>query len=236
MPRYLEPMRATLATRAFRDEDWLFEVKWDGVRTIAYLRRRGSEREVELRSRNNLSQNRQFPEVVEALYRLDAETRDPQDREHVSYAFYRPESRGRWKPRFIRHAGMIPWRIEYQVNLDAGDAGNRADGILDPARHVAGHRAAGCRQGHIDLDLPVVIDIDFVNEPQFVNIDRDFRVIDGLQSRRDVVRQARDLIGQPSRAGANARTQTDSIILRHQERADDVETDPCSQTDPAGSG
>ena len=40
----------------------------------------------------------------EALYRLEAETTDPEDREHVSYGFYRPESADRWRPRFIRHA------------------------------------------------------------------------------------------------------------------------------------
>jgi bifunctional non-homologous end joining protein LigD len=67
----VKPTLATLTEQPFDGKDWLFEVKWDGVRTIAYLRRRGSEREVELRSRNNLTQNRQFPEVVEALYRLD---------------------------------------------------------------------------------------------------------------------------------------------------------------------
>jgi len=70
-PREIKPTLATLTETPFDGKDWLFEVKWDGVRTIAYLRRRGSEREVELRSRNNLTQNRQFPEVVEALYRLD---------------------------------------------------------------------------------------------------------------------------------------------------------------------
>ena len=41
----------------------------------------------------------------EALYRLESETSDPDDREHVSYGFYRPESGNRWRPRFIRHAG-----------------------------------------------------------------------------------------------------------------------------------
>lgn len=70
-PRNLKPALATLVDKPFNGKDWLFEIKWDGVRTLAYLRRRGSEREVELRSRNNLTQNRQFPEVVEALYRLD---------------------------------------------------------------------------------------------------------------------------------------------------------------------
>ena len=90
-PRNLKPTLATLVEHPFNHPDWVFEVKWDGVRTMAYLRRRGNEREVDLRSRNNLSQNRQFPEVVEALYRLDVPdivldgevvALDPQGRAH----------------------------------------------------------------------------------------------------------------------------------------------------------
>ncbi len=41
---------------------------------------------------------------AQALYQVEQETRDPQDREHVSLAFYRPESGDRWHPRFIKHA------------------------------------------------------------------------------------------------------------------------------------
>jgi spore coat polysaccharide biosynthesis protein SpsF len=40
---------------------------------------------------------------AKALYKLDEETIDPDDREHVSYGFYRPESGDRWAPRFITH-------------------------------------------------------------------------------------------------------------------------------------
>lgn len=39
----------------------------------------------------------------EALYQLECERNDPEDREHVSYGFYRPESGNRWNPRFITH-------------------------------------------------------------------------------------------------------------------------------------
>lgn len=38
MPRFLEPMKATLGTRAFRGAGWLFEVKWDGYRVEAVVR------------------------------------------------------------------------------------------------------------------------------------------------------------------------------------------------------
>jgi len=38
MPAFIPPMAATLADRAFRDGDWLFEVKWDGYRLQAVVR------------------------------------------------------------------------------------------------------------------------------------------------------------------------------------------------------
>ncbi len=40
---------------------------------------------------------------ADALYELERQTTDPDDREHVSYGFYRPESGHRWRPRFITH-------------------------------------------------------------------------------------------------------------------------------------
>jgi len=35
MPQRIDPMLATLATKAFDDDDWLFEIKWDGFRVQA---------------------------------------------------------------------------------------------------------------------------------------------------------------------------------------------------------
>jgi bifunctional non-homologous end joining protein LigD len=35
LPGRIEPMLATLASRPFRDQDWLFEIKWDGYRVGA---------------------------------------------------------------------------------------------------------------------------------------------------------------------------------------------------------
>ncbi len=37
MPEFVEPMTATLTSRAFSDDDWLFEVKWDGYRVEAVV-------------------------------------------------------------------------------------------------------------------------------------------------------------------------------------------------------
>jgi bifunctional non-homologous end joining protein LigD len=60
MPRYLEPMKATLATKPFRDEDWLFEVKWDGYRVEAVVR----DGRVELFTRNGHDAETYFPRLL----------------------------------------------------------------------------------------------------------------------------------------------------------------------------
>ncbi|HEY6266373.1 MAG TPA: DNA ligase D [Candidatus Acidoferrum sp.] len=38
MPSKVEPMLATLANRPFSDPNWLFEIKWDGVRAMARIK------------------------------------------------------------------------------------------------------------------------------------------------------------------------------------------------------
>jgi bifunctional non-homologous end joining protein LigD len=48
MPANVEPMLATLASHAFDDPDWLFEIKWDGFRVQSVVR----DREVRLFTRN----------------------------------------------------------------------------------------------------------------------------------------------------------------------------------------
>ena len=60
MPSVIEPMTATLAERPPRGEEWLFEVKWDGVRAIAFVERE----EVRIQSRSGLRCERQYPELA----------------------------------------------------------------------------------------------------------------------------------------------------------------------------
>ncbi len=60
MPDAVEPMLATLAERAPKGEDWLFEVKWDGVRAIAFI----DGEDLRLQSRNGLRCERQYPELA----------------------------------------------------------------------------------------------------------------------------------------------------------------------------
>jgi bifunctional non-homologous end joining protein LigD len=68
MPRYLEPMKATLATKPFRDEDWLYEVKWDGYRVEAVLR----DGKVSLFTRNGNNAEAYFPRLLTPPSWIDA--------------------------------------------------------------------------------------------------------------------------------------------------------------------
>ncbi|MDP8911224.1 MAG: non-homologous end-joining DNA ligase, partial [Actinomycetota bacterium] len=58
-----EPMLATLADVVPSGDGWLFEIKWDGYRALAYLR--GGEAELKSRRGNDLSAR--FPGVVREL-------------------------------------------------------------------------------------------------------------------------------------------------------------------------
>jgi bifunctional non-homologous end joining protein LigD len=60
MPASIEPMMAMLADRVPRGDGWLFEVKWDGVRALAFL----DNEEVRLQSRSGLRCERQYPELA----------------------------------------------------------------------------------------------------------------------------------------------------------------------------
>ena len=66
MPHDIKPMLATLIAEPFDSKDWLFEMKWDGYRALAYVDKDG----VELRSRTNHSFNELFSPIVDDLKRL----------------------------------------------------------------------------------------------------------------------------------------------------------------------
>ncbi|HEY0608780.1 MAG TPA: non-homologous end-joining DNA ligase, partial [Chitinophaga sp.] len=62
-PDTFTPMLATLADKPFDHAGWLYEIKWDGYRALAFMNRKSTE----LRSRNNKSFNEQFYPVYEAV-------------------------------------------------------------------------------------------------------------------------------------------------------------------------
>jgi bifunctional non-homologous end joining protein LigD len=61
-------MKATLADHPPRGEEWLFEVKWDGVRAVAFI----EDEEVHLQSRSGLRCERQYPELAVIHHHLGA--------------------------------------------------------------------------------------------------------------------------------------------------------------------
>jgi bifunctional non-homologous end joining protein LigD len=60
MPSRLAPMLATLTGQPFSDPDWLFEIKWDGVRALAWI----AEGAMTLRSRTGREITDQYPELA----------------------------------------------------------------------------------------------------------------------------------------------------------------------------
>src|SRR5207244_5410468 len=63
MPSAPAPMLCTLVAEPFDNPAWIFEPKYDGLRVLA----RYDGRELILLSRNQASQNFQFPDIVKAL-------------------------------------------------------------------------------------------------------------------------------------------------------------------------
>ncbi len=58
-PTEVRPMLATLADKPFSDPNWLFEIKWDGVRALAWIR----DGKLELRSRTARTVTSVYPEL-----------------------------------------------------------------------------------------------------------------------------------------------------------------------------
>ncbi len=63
---HIEPMLATLVDKPFDDEGWIYEVKWDGYRAVAFM----NKGEVELKSRNDKSFNEKFHPIYDQLKEL----------------------------------------------------------------------------------------------------------------------------------------------------------------------
>ncbi len=60
MPSAIHPMLATSVDKPFDNPEWLFEIKWDGYRAIAFI----DEGRVRLVSRNQNDLSAQFPELA----------------------------------------------------------------------------------------------------------------------------------------------------------------------------
>src|SRR5262249_29662200 len=68
MPQRIEPMLATLATKAFTHPDWLFEIKWDGFRVEAVV----SNGKTRIWTRNLKDAETYFPRLLSPPSWIDA--------------------------------------------------------------------------------------------------------------------------------------------------------------------
>ena len=60
MRQYYKPMLARLAPAPFTSKDWIFEIKWDGIRAVSYV-----NEDLSMKSRNNNELFYNFPEFEE---------------------------------------------------------------------------------------------------------------------------------------------------------------------------
>ena len=60
-------MAMALAEQPLSHKDWLYEVKWDGYRTMAYC----SGQNVDLKSKKNNNFNKRFSEIRKGLQKLN---------------------------------------------------------------------------------------------------------------------------------------------------------------------
>ncbi len=63
MPDYIEPMLASLVESVPEETGWLYEMKWDGYRAVAYM----NDGNINIRSRNNKSFNEKYYPLYNSL-------------------------------------------------------------------------------------------------------------------------------------------------------------------------
>ena len=59
----IKPMLASPVNKAFNNKDWVFEIKWDGVRAITFKENHA----IRLQSRNGNDITHRYPEILKAL-------------------------------------------------------------------------------------------------------------------------------------------------------------------------
>ncbi len=69
MPDFFEPMAAQLTDKLPKGDDWIFEVKWDGVRGLAFI----ADGTLHFYTRNSNRCERQYPELQVIPHYIEAE-------------------------------------------------------------------------------------------------------------------------------------------------------------------
>lgn len=121
MPRWMEPMAATLTEERFSDPGWLFEPKLDGVRCLAFR----DGRTVRLLSRNKLPQNAHYPELARAFAEQPADSFIVDGEvvafEHGRPSFARLQQRiGQTDPDAARKTGVAVYFYAFDVPYAGG--------------------------------------------------------------------------------------------------------------------
>ena len=73
MPDWIQPALASLADKPFSDPAWLFEIKWDGARTLA----RVEKGQVRLWSRSQRNVTQEYPEISSVVAHATGEVAYP---------------------------------------------------------------------------------------------------------------------------------------------------------------
>lgn len=68
MPQIIHPMLATLVDDPFSDPEWIFETKWDGFRSVCFIK----NRQARFVSRNQIEMTPQYPELASMAKQINA--------------------------------------------------------------------------------------------------------------------------------------------------------------------
>lgn len=74
MPKELMPMMAVSSQSLPSGTDWLYEVKWDGVRAICFVNKKSEKQSVHVLSRKGTAIEEQYPEMAEIVKALAEDT------------------------------------------------------------------------------------------------------------------------------------------------------------------
>lgn len=134
--RRYEPMLATLVDELPSGDQWVFEVKWDGYRALAYVR----DGEAELRSRRGNDLTGRFPSVARAIERavkttdcvLDGEICALDEQGRASFSAMQQGS-----PRLVYYVfDLLELEGEPLLGLPLAERRRRLEAILDPRSRV----------------------------------------------------------------------------------------------------
>src|SRR5947209_2207098 len=105
MPKTLEPMKAQMVDKAFDDDRWLFEVKWDGIRLVSFI----DEGKVTLQTRAGRIVDAEYPQL-QAISRLVNARQAILDGEIVVL-----DDEGRPSFQLLQNRGTEPRPMQYMV-------------------------------------------------------------------------------------------------------------------------